>query len=262
MRKSWNAGRSNRGDRPVATIAILALLVACFLGGWLFSAQDRNPFWDELRFSADLSKPWTLFTYPFAVGVSGVIWFALACWILYQFLSDLERRLGQWGTSLFFFGCTFVFGLFYLLGTLAFGPSAILPSLNLPLEVVVFTWCLVNPAAQIMLFMVIPMPTRVLMWLCVAGVAIEHGWSNPPVGLVTAVPLLAVWAYATNRIPFMTFGYVPDLTSRKVEKRQSKEFDRYRDDVKRREQERAEKDRLRRLFESSLSEDDKDEEGG
>ncbi len=262
MRKTWNAGRSGSGDAPMATRILVIALVACFLGGWFFSAEDSNPFWKYLSYSPDLSMPWTLFTYPFVRGIDAVIWFALACWITYQFLSDLEKRLGLWGTVAFFFSVTFLGGLCYFLGTVVFGPSMILPSLNLPLEFIIFTWCLVNPSAQIMLMMLVPVPTRVLMWLCVAGVVIEYGWGNPYVGFVTALPLPLLWLYATNRIPIMRFGDVPNLAPKQQEKKENKEFDRFMGDVKRREQERAEKERLRKLFESSLSDDDKDKKDG
>lgn len=240
----------------MATTVIVGAIVFCFLGGWLLSSNPENPFWKYLPYNPE-SMPWTLLTYPFVRGIDSVIWFALTCFITYQFLGDLERRLGPYGAALLFFAYTFLGGLCYFLGTLVFGPSAIAPTLNLTLELVVFTWCLVNPAAQIMLMFVIPVPTKVLMWLCVAGIVIEYGWSNPPVGFVTALPLLFAWPYATNRIPWLRFGDIPDLTSRKVEKQKDESFGRFMDDVKRREHERAEKERLRKLFESSLSDEDK-----
>jgi hypothetical protein len=259
MRKTWNTGRSGWGDRPLATTLIVAALVACFVVGWALSGSPSNPFWRELAYDPGLGRPWTLLTYPFASAAVHLIWFALAAWVTYQFLSGIERRLGAAGTALFFFALTFLGGLFYFFGALAFGPSAVLPSLNLPLEMVVFAWCLLNPSAQVMLFGLVPMATRVLMWLAAAAVVIEHGWGNPPVGLVTVLPLGLVWLYCTDRIPFLRFGAVPDLAPKRAQRRQTNEFDAYRDDVKRREREREEKERLRRLFENSLSEDDKDQ---
>ena len=95
------------------TVVIVGLLVVCFLGGWLLSASPNNPFFEDLAFSRDLSKPWTLLTYPFAANASHVLWFALACFILYQFLSDLERRLGPWGVGAFFVVMTLLGGIGY-----------------------------------------------------------------------------------------------------------------------------------------------------
>jgi len=257
MRKSWNAGRSGGSDRPVATTAIVAALVASFLIAFLISSSRPLLMAELLAFDPKLDKPWTLLTYPFYRDFASVLWFAFGCWIVYQFLSGIERSLREWGTAAFFFAVTFLGGLFYFLGTLIFGVSGILPSLNLPMYFVVFAWCLLHQQGQIMLFFCIPCPTRVLMWLCVAAVVIEYGWSNPPVGFVTVLPFALVWLYVTNRIPFMRFGAVPDLTSKKQEKKRDQGFDRFMGDVKRREQERAEKERLRKLFESSLDDEDK-----
>ena len=261
MRSSWNAGRSHRGDRPLATIGIVGALAICFLGSFFFSGQPTNPFFDQLAFTPDLSKPWTLLTYPFSVLVGRVFWFAIALWVTYQFMSDLERRLGAWGMALFFFAVTLLGGFGFFIGLQLFPTPSTVLSLNLPLEVVVFTWSLTNAGGQIMLFAVIPVPTRVLMWLCVAAVVIEHGWGSPFVGLFAALPLLVAWLYATDRIPFMRFGAVPDLTPKKEQKRDNRQFDSYMSDIKSRERERAEKERLRKMFESSLSDEDKDEKG-
>lgn len=255
MRSTWNAGRGPRGPQPTATVAIVGLLVVSFLGAWLMSNQASNPFFKLLPYSPE-SKPWTLLTYPFGPALTSVLWFALACFILYQFLSSLERTLGTMGTAAFFVVMTLLGGIGYYVGTLIFGPSLIVPSLNLPMEVIVFTWCLRNPAAQIMLMFVIPVPTRVLMWLCVAGLVIESGWGNPPIGLFAALPILVAWHYATNRIPGLTFGNLPSVSDAKAKKKDDREFQRFREDVRSREIERSEKERLRKLFESSLDDDD------
>jgi hypothetical protein len=50
---------------------------------------------------------------------------------------------------------------------------------------------------------------------------------------------------------------VPDLTPQAEKKKEDKSFSRFMDDVKAREKERAEKERLRKLFESSLDDDEK-----
>jgi hypothetical protein len=257
MRITWNAGRSSRGDRPVATIGLVTALALCLVGAWAFSGAEYNPFWEELRYDPDLSKFWTLFTYPFSFILDRVFWFALALWVLFQFQRDLERRIGSGGVLAFFFAVTFLGGLGFFVGTQLFPHPQAFLSLNLPLDVIVFTWCLVNPGSQIMLFAVIPIPTRVLMWLCVAALIIEHGWMSPLVGFFAALPLPLAWLYATDRIPFLRFGAVPDLTPKREAKKQAKEFGHFMDDVKRRERERAEKERLRKLFEDSLTDEDK-----
>jgi hypothetical protein len=259
MRKQWNSGRTPKGDQPIATIAILVLLGASLIGTWAFSGADYNPVNANLRYSPDLSRPWTLLTYPFGIDLTYVIWFVVACWCFYQFSSGLERLLGAWGNAAFFVVMTLCGGLGYFGGSIvAGGPSMILPSFNLILEVVVFTWCVVHPTAKIMLFAIIPIPTTVLKWICVAGIVIENGWGNPLVGVFTAFPILVAWAYATNRLPGLRFGLVPSPQEVQTKKKDDREFARFMDDVKAREKERAEKERLRKLFESSLDDDKKD----
>lgn len=257
MRKSWNEGRPGGAFRPTATHLLVGALIVCFLGGWALSGSESNPFFEILAYSPDLSQPWTLLTYPFTARIEHVIWFALVCWILFQFLSDLERRMQAIGVTAFFFVMTLLGGIGYYIGSAIFGTSMIFPSLNLPTEVVVFTWCLLNPSAQIRLMFVLPVHTRVLMWLCVAGIIIECGWGNPLVGFCAALPVPVAWAYATNRIPGMRFGDVPSLSEAKAKKKDDRSFHQFMDKVKEREQDRAEKERLRKLFESSLSDEDK-----
>ena len=55
----------------------------------------------------------------------------------------------------------------------------------------------------------------------------------------------------------MAFGRVPSVAEAKAKKQDDREFQRFREDVRAREIERAEKERLRRLFESSLDDDGK-----
>lgn len=260
MRNTWNADRPAARRNLSATAYIIAALAASFLLAWFFSGSNPNPVWENLAYTSDLSKPWTLLTYPFGVLLSGVFWFAISCWILYQFMSDIERRLGPWGVTIFFFAMTFLGGLGYFIGTvIASGPSMIQPRLDLPLEVVIFTWALLNWGATIKLFMIIPVPASVIAYLCLAAVVIEYGLGSPLVGVFAALPILVSWLYVTNRISFMRFGQVPDLASAKQAKKETKEFDTYMDKVRAREQDRKEKDKLRKMLESSLQDDDEDE---
>lgn len=208
---------------------------------------------DALAYSPTL--PWTLLTYPFAPYFSGVLMTALMLWVLHQFLSDIERRLGIWGTLIFFFTMTFLGGLCYFSGTIISpGKHAPIPTIGLVAEFVVFTWCVVNPSAQIRLFMIIPVATLVLMWLTVAAVVIEYGWGNVPLGLSTALPMVAAWAYATDRIPGLKFGQRITLATKK----NNQEFTGFLDNVLGREKERVDRERLRELFERSLGGEDKE----
>lgn len=261
MRSTWNLGRPSAPRQWSATTWIVASLVGFFLLGWFFSGSRPNPVWENLAYSENLSKPWTLLTYPFANPFQSVFWFAIGCWVLYQFMSDLERRLGVWGVTLFFFSMTVLGGIGYAVGSAVAGqPSMIPPSLYLPLEVVVFTWAMLNWTATVKLFFCIPVPCSVLAYLCLAAVVITHGWGTPLVGVFTALPVLVAWLYVTNRISFMPFGHVPSMADARVKKKDTAEFHTYIDKVRERETERKERERLRALFEDSLEDDDKSDD--
>ena len=73
-----------------------------------------------------------------------------------------------------------------------------------------------------------------------------------------AAPLALAYFYAANKLPFLQYGSTPSgirgenpAGTRRVYKKE------YYDEVKRREKDRAEKERLRKLFEQSAF-DDKD----
>lgn len=258
MRSTWNTGGGSSSSRPKATVAILIGVVAVFLLTFLASGgSGASNIAEFLAYSPDLSKPWTLLTYPFAPSILGVIWMAIWAFIFYQFASDIERRIGAAGFAVFFLVMTLLGGLCFYFGTLAFGTSAAAPSIGLVTEYIVFTWCVLNPTGQIMLMMIIPMPTRVLMWLTVAAVVVEYGWGNVPIGFLTALPMLAAWLYATDRISFLRFGRTPSIVKPAQEKKKSQEFTEFMDRVKDREKDREEKERLRKLFEQSLDDDEK-----
>lgn len=260
MRSNWNVEPQKFRGKWSATVYIIAALIGCFLLTFFFSGSQSNPIWEGLAYTTDLSKPWTLFTYPFATPLGGVFFFAISCWIIYQFMSDLERRMGAWGITLFFFTMALLGGLGYFIGTIvAAGPSAYQPKLSLIIEVIIFTWALLNWGSTIKLFMIIPVPCSVIVYLSIASVVIEHGIGSPLVGVFTALPLLVSWLYVTNRIAFMPFGKVPDVAGVKEKKKDDREFNDYMDKVREKEQDRNEKEKLRKMLESSLSEDDKDE---
>ena len=260
MRKTWSADRSNTPRQWTGTLVITAALVATFLLGWVFSGARQNPVWDALAYTDGLDRPWTILTYPFSNPLSGVLYFAFGCWVLYQYLAQLERRLGPWGIVLFFFAVSLLGGIGYAVGSIVAGsPSSIYPNLFLPLQVVIFTWAACNWNGSLSLFGIVPMSCKVLGYLCLAGVVVTYGWTVPLVGVFTALPILFGWLYARDRIPFMRFGQVPDIAGAKKQKKDKEEFDSYMDNVKRREQDRKEKDKLRKMLESSLQDDDEDE---
>jgi hypothetical protein len=260
MRKQWNVGThgSNRG-RPIGTLALVLSIIAVFFLAWSFTGSGENPVWSALSFDASMQRPWTLITYPYGVIRADLLWFFVGLFILYQFGSSLERETGPFGIVALFFVSTVVGGLFYLLGSLiAGGPAPAQPWLDLPDAFLFTCWAARNRSATVMFMFVIPIRATWLGLIGAGFIVVEYGWNAPIVGIVTAASLSLAWFYGLGRLPGLPFGNVPDLTSKVEKKKDDREFARFMDDVKAREKERAEKERLRKLFESSLDDDKKD----
>jgi hypothetical protein len=264
MRRTWNVDR--QGSQSLfqsGTAWLIGSIVAVFLLGWFFSGTVPNPVWSNLAYDETLTKTWTLFTYPYGSPMENLFWFFIGCFILAQFASSLERETGPWGIIAMFFTYTLIGGVVYYIGTLIAGSATpIKPWLDLPDAFIFVTWAARNRTATVMFMFVIPIRAHWLAVISVGFVLVEYGYAVPLVGIVTAASLGVAWLYGLEKIPWLKFGDVPNLAPKQQEKKENKEFDRFMGDVKRREQERAEKERLRRLFESSLSDDDQDKKDG
>jgi hypothetical protein len=259
MRSTWNVKRQNWSQgRPIGTLALVLSIIAVFVLAWGMSGMAQNPVLSALTFDVSMQKPWTLITYPYGAVRGDLLWFFVGLFILYQFGSNLERETGPLGIVVIFFLATILMGAFYLLGTLLAGarPTAV-PWLDLPDAFVFTVWAARNRSATVMFMFVIPIRAAWLGLIGAGFVAIQYGWVVPIVGVVTASSLGIAWLYGLGRIPGLPFGDIPDLTSKAEKKKDDREFQRFREDVRAREIEREEKERLRRLFESSLDDDEK-----
>lgn len=208
-----------------ATIGLIALGSVPFLLAWFGLKQLVD--WFALAPVLALARPWTLLLYPLAdVGngsaIIGVLF--LSYW-LYMIGSSLEKEIG---TGLL----AAATGILTLAGGLAWWLGG---SLMMPAAVQMAKWLAVLTAVVVLFI---------------------SGSGAPLMGVFALLPLLLAFLYATNRIPGLKFGAtVADVKS---SKKQRQEFDNYMNDVYKREQEREERERLRRLFESSLDDDPND----
>lgn len=95
-------------------------------------------------------------------------------------------------------------------------------------------------------------------WIALVKAAIVvfiYGSGMPLYGLMISLPLIGAWFYGANKIPGLTFGKSPIETS-KQKKKENREFDEYMGKVRVKEKDRAEQERLRKLFEGSIGDDD------
>lgn len=126
----------------------------------------------------------------------------------------------------------------------------------LPLSGITMAWCGANSEAEIRLFLVFPIKGKWLALFEVGLVFFAFGYPHWIQGIAFVLPLALFWFLGTGKIPLPVGRrfFVPKAPLKKTER----EFDKYRDEIHRRATEREEKERLRKLFESSLIDDPED----
>jgi len=104
---------------------------------------------------------------------------------------------------------------------------------------------------------IIPIPGWLLAWLTAAITLFGYGtaYSAPLMGAFACLHLLLAYFYASNRIPNLAYGRAGGPTNYQNLKRTERMDKSYFDDVRKREQDRAEREKLRKLFEDSMTDD-------
>lgn len=236
------------GIRWNMTNGLVAVLAAAHLLAWLGLARVMASAL-ALFTGQVLFRPWSLATYPLATtsSANGAIFVAFMLLWLYWLGESLERDLGSRGYLLLFVLATIAMGLgFALFGSGAlFGPG-------LPIAVLTCAWAGKNRNAPVRLYMLIPVPAWVIAAIAVVTVALGYGAQNPILGAVYFAILVGAWLWGGR-------GLVAPRIAKSdaaYRRRENAEFIQFSEEVRRREKERAERERLRKLFEEST----KDEE--
>lgn len=240
-----------------ATLALIGVLAATFLLAW-FGLRDTFGMGLALDPAALGSRAWAVLTYPFAsLGDGRDLFFTLIMWlVLYMFGGAIERDAGPWRLLLIFLGGSALGALSMAAGSLLAGGAPMLLGPSLGVACITMAWSARNPEATILLFFIIPLKGKYLAILTVALTLFGFGTGFPLVGLFAVVPLAVAWLWASGKLG-MAFVDAPSPggRSRAERKREEQRHREYITSVKDREAERAEKERLRALFERSLIED-------
>lgn len=249
--------RKALGSGAPATVGIIAALGVTFLLAWF---GMRSVFGDLLAFSSDqaLSRPWTLLTYPFAsVGDGrGLIFFLFLLLWLWWVGSTLERSLGRSFYLATFGVLTLLGSLSMLVGGLLTGAGAVLLGPGLVVAALTMIWCAKFPEATIMLFMVVPFKGKWLAILTAALTLFGYGTGAPLLGAFALIPLALGWLFGAGKLPIGTPSRGPSRVSKSEQKKKEVEHRSYMDSIRKKQKDREERERLRKLFESSISEDD------
>lgn len=238
-------GSPIRPQKNPVTLTWLVLMGLGFVLGWL----PASGFLSLAAFAPGQSGILSIVLYAFAEqAFLGVVLGGL--WLAFM-LGPQEAEQGWVWALVMSVAAVLAFPL------VAFGLSLFtrVPNLvgaALPLAALTMAWCAANSEAVIRLFMVFPVKGKWLAVFEVGLVFFGFGASNPVVGIGLVLPLAFFWFAGTGAIKLPRKG----LADRKFEQRKDNEFRRYQEDVRRRATDREEKERLRRLFESSLEDDD------
>jgi hypothetical protein len=237
-----------------ATFILIGVLLVTFVVSWL----TRGAYIESFAFVSTFVPPWGILTFPFASSGDGqaLFFFLILLWWFYWVGTSMEREVGSAKLVGFFFASSILAALFLLLGGVLthrliaeFGPALAISALTV-------AWGARNPKGTILLYGIIPLTGQILMWLTIALDLFGYGsrYGTPLMGVFACIHLGVAYMFAKGMLPGMP--YAAPSASSKVLKAQEKRHNNYYDDVRKREQERADRERLRKLFEGSLQDDE------
>lgn len=250
--KSW----SRRQGAP-ATIGLLASFIVAALAFWFNQMRGA----DMLVVSpASMSQPWTFLTYPWAANpLAGFGLFFFIFFLMWMFWvgASLEKEMGSRTYLVLWFILVAFSGIVMWLGMLVLKLNTALAGPYLPAEALSIIWCARNQTAQIRLWGILPLTGKWLAVLLAALTFFSFGTGVPLFGVVALIPLALSWFYGLRRLPQLDLSGARRETEVQTTRGGQVTYNEaYFDDVKRREKERDERERLRKLFEGSMSDDD------
>lgn len=239
------------------TIGLVISILVAWVGHW----ATQGKFLMSFAF-AGFDKPWTVFTFPWAYATSGANFLFMLLGLLWLFFigSALEREVGtKWLLGLFAI-ISVVAALFQGIGAMALNTVPFDASPFVPVAILTVMWGARNPKSLIMLYGVIPLSGTLMAVLSGLSIFFTKGDQTLLYGLFAALPALLAWFYAQGKLglPYPSGARVAGTSSAKDKKREQAEFNKYIDNVRERESERAEREKLRELFERSLIQDPDD----
>jgi signal transduction histidine kinase len=241
--------RAQRTGAP-ATVALVVLLVLSFLVAWTF----RGTLFLALGPDAPI-RPWSFLTFPFADSGDGrqLFWFLILLFWMWWVSSAMEMDVGAPKLIGFWVLMTALFGISIWVGMVIMNVQTVVFGPGLPVSALTVAWGTRHQNDVIRLWMVIPIQGKWLAILSVLLVFFSYGTGAPLMGAFAVAPLILSYLYAANRL-VVPYGrtYRPTKPTKASERHDQKYFD----EVRKREQERAERERLRKLFEGSIRDED------
>lgn len=247
--RAWKVAPRRRA--PTATLVLVVVTCAFFLVTWV--PQTGRAWADFAAFTGLSPKVWTLVTYTLVESrffgiLFGMMW-------LYWVGSVVESRLGRTGFVVLYLASAASMALFGGVAATVTGKPIVVAGAYPPIDALTVVWGALHMDEEIRLYGVLPIKGK---WMAAASagfILFYYGLGNPLVGVAMCLPLLFLWFYARGSLKWMPFGVNP-FTARRAKQAENRQFQAFMDDVRSREKEREERERLRKLFESSLDDPD------
>lgn len=208
-----------------------------------------------LLYQTATPNPLALIGHIFFNDLLGGIFSALALWSVGQVI---ETETGTAKAAIFALIIAFLSCIAIQLAAATLGNPGILGGAWIVAGASWLAWSIRYPNMKVRFMFVAEIEGK---WLGLVGVVLAILAFRPAqLSPFAALPLAFAWAYAANKLPFMPYGRPVRAVSTPTGPRGIKPpRPDYFDDVKRREQERAERERLRKLLESSVNDEPKDD---
>jgi membrane associated rhomboid family serine protease len=247
--------QSKKSTGNQATLGLIIALAIGFVLSWL--PQPGEFLQNNLALWFDHPQIWQFITYPLISGGGGfgLIFFLFELMWLYQYGGQIESRYGPKTLLGNFLLSSVAFGVVGLLGSKLFGGAVPLLSDSwLPIAYIIVLACATQPNADFC-FWGISVKYKWLALLMGLFAIFGYGTGAPLFGVVIALPLLFAWFYGQNKVPGVILGK-NIFVAKQEKKRVNREFDEFKSKVRDKEKDRLEKERLRKLFEGSLDDQD------
>ena len=242
-----------RGNAAPATTGLIVAMIGCAVLIWM---KIGSQFFNDFIFvnSLALAHPWSFLTYPFFTSASNTVGLLFLCLWLWGIGGSVERDLGSVKYLLVFFAFTALCALGLLIGGKVLNIEGSMAGGWTAVAAITIMWGTRNPNQTVLLMFVIPIQGKWIAWL--AGVIVFFG-TVPQLAPFAVAPLILAYYFAANRLPFAPYSK-SDLKFTGAAKTTERYNRAYYDEVRKREKEREERERLRKLFEGSLGDDPKE----
>lgn len=239
---------------PVS-LSLVGWLFVTYLIGWFQMGKSVfAPLMLDTRMLG--AKPWTLLTYGFVQDYGPFLFFLLGLLWIWSFCSSVEIDLGPKRFLAFFAGYVLLGGLCVWAGSTVAGLPIVLSGPLIAATAITVAWCARHPQAQVRLMMILPITGR---WLALIVAAMTLFAYPPMVGIFAVIPAALAWLWGSDRLP-IPYGARRNVWDQRIDAktlaREEEKKQRLRDEAFQRQKEREERERLRKLFEESVKEDD------